>query len=281
MFFARRTKARPSLIPSTARPSSPIPLTTTTTISLSPSIPTSNLTSLQLVSYYNCLFSQTHTHPPLKPSCRYNRVASPGSPCLKVRRARFRLPSPVLSVRRRHPPTATSQSSITTNRHCNDTAIARPLSVCHALICLSPIIPCHRLRLATPLHEHLPRHRPITSIRLAYLQHSTIISALPTRDVIVTDITATFSVASQHGRHTETIINNHALQHPPKEHLSGRTGRDKTFATCRATFTTQHSRRWRGAASQETQTVACPPDTDCRRHEPTTIHRHSHKRGQV
>ena len=131
------------------------------------SLPTSNLTSLQLVSYYNCLFSQTHTHPPLKPSCRYNRVASPGSPCLKVRRARFRLPSPVLSVRRRHPPTATSQSAITTNRHDTDTAIARPLAVCHALIGLSPIIPCDRLRLATPLHEHLPRHRPITSIHLA------------------------------------------------------------------------------------------------------------------
>lgn len=130
---------------------------------LSPS--TSNLTSLQLVSYYNCLFSQTHTHPPLKPSCRYNRVASPGSPCLKVRRARFRLPSPVLSVRRRHPPTATSV--------CNNDNPQRPrhryhpLAVCHARIGLSPIIPCDRLRLATPLHEHLPRHRPITSIHLA------------------------------------------------------------------------------------------------------------------
>jgi hypothetical protein len=112
----RRTKARPSLIPSIHRPSSNISLTATTTISLCASLPPSNLTSLQLVSYYNCLFSPTHTFTekatlPLQPP----RLARLEAPASKFDAPVSRLPSP---VRRRHLPTATSA--------CNNDKPPRP-----------------------------------------------------------------------------------------------------------------------------------------------------------
>jgi hypothetical protein len=165
--------------PSEAHPTAhhAVSLTTTTTTIFLP--PSSYLTSLHLVFYCICLFL-THTHTPPtthrdKAKCRYDRLASPrppDSPCLKVRRARFRLPSPV--HQRRHPPTSSHRHLCQNidNRH-DDTAIIHPPSATHSLG--SP-----RLFLATaslayapepPLANHLRPSRvavPTFHIYLSY-----------------------------------------------------------------------------------------------------------------
>jgi hypothetical protein len=144
------------------RPSSAIPLTTTTTISLPPPLsPTFLHFSLSLT-----IIVSSPQHTPIDRES--HAAATTASPRLEAPASKFDAPvsisCPTPSSSHRH----LCLPAITTNHHDHDTAIThRPLAVCHARIGLSPIIPCDRLRLATPLHDNLPRHWPITSIHLA------------------------------------------------------------------------------------------------------------------
>jgi hypothetical protein len=123
------------------RPSS-LSLTTTTT---SLPRPSNQPTSLHFTLSFTVITYSAPQHtlntPAIKPSSRYNRLASPspGSPCLKVRRARFRLPSPV--HQRRHPPTSHDCPPPPLSVKITTT----PTPPSPTLIGLSPIVPCDRL----------------------------------------------------------------------------------------------------------------------------------------